>query len=224
MALGPRELQPRNILLTGVVGSTAFGLAREGSDVDRLGIFARPTADFFTIGAKHTDSVVTTAPDSTMHEVGKYIDLALKCNPTIMDLMYLAEYEQTSWEGEWLVDIRQDFLSEPYVRSAYGGYAMGQIKRIKQELANEARQKRVAKHARHCFRLLRQGQQLLEFGTLTVKVPDPEFYWAFDEMTGEQIEKEFWKAFDTFNDRTGILPPRPRTDRLQDFINYLRKV
>jgi predicted nucleotidyltransferase len=213
-----------NILLSGVVGSTAFGLARPGSDTDRLGIFIRPTPEFFRIGAQHQDSLVTTAPDVTLHEVGKYVNLALKCNPTIMDLMYLEEYEQQSWEGEWLVDIREDFLSEGYVRSAYGGYAMGQIKRIKQELANEARQRRVAKHARHCFRLLRQGQQLLEYGTLTVRVPDPDFYWAFDEMSGDQIEDAFWKAFDVFNNHVGILPAQPRTDRLQDFINYVRKI
>jgi predicted nucleotidyltransferase len=213
-----------NILLSGVVGSTAFGLARPGSDTDRLGIFIRPTPEFFRIGSQHQDSLVTTAPDVTLHEVGKYVNLALKCNPTIMDLMYLEEYVQQSWEGEWLVDIREDFLSEGYVRSAYGGYAMGQIKRIKQELANEARQKRVAKHARHCFRLLRQGQQLLEYGTLTVRVPDPDFYWAFDEMSGDQIEAEFWKAFDVFNNLVGILPAQPRTDRLQDFINYVRKI
>jgi hypothetical protein len=55
-------------------------------------------------------------------------------------------------------------------------------------------------------------------------VEDPEFYWAFDEMTAEQIEKEFWKAFDTFNDRQGILPAQPRTDRLQDFITYVRRL
>jgi hypothetical protein len=139
-----------------------------------------------------------------------------------MDLMYLEEYERDSWEGEWLVDIREDFLSETYVRSAYGGYAIGQIKRIKQEMANEARQRRVAKHARHCFRLLRQGKQLLEYGTLTVKVPDPEFYWSFDEMSAEQIEKEFRREFDVFEAQETILPPLPRTDRLQDFIYYVR--
>jgi hypothetical protein len=55
-------------------------------------------------------------------------------------------------------------------------------------------------------------------------VPDPDFYWAFDEMSGDQIEAEFWKAFDVFNDRVGILPAQPRTDRLQDFINYVRKI
>ncbi|MFD7300744.1 DNA polymerase beta superfamily protein, partial [Streptomyces pharetrae] len=32
-----------NILLSGVVGSTAYGLAHEDSDVDRLGVFAAPT-------------------------------------------------------------------------------------------------------------------------------------------------------------------------------------
>jgi predicted nucleotidyltransferase len=213
-----------NILMSGVVGSQAFGLARAGSDTDRLGIFVRPTPEFFRIDAKHQDTLVSKAPDVALHEVGKYVSLALKCNPTLLDLMYLETYEELSWEGEWLVSIREDFLSEPYVRSAYGGFAMGQIKRIKQELANEGRQARVAKHARHCFRLLHQGRQLLDYGTLTVKVEDPSEYWALDEMTGEQIEKQFCRVFETFNGRVGILPPQPRTDRLQDFINYVRRL
>lgn len=212
------------IILSGVVGSTAFGLARSGSDIDRLGIFVRPTRDFFQIGGYGKDTVVTTAPDSALHEVGKYVSLALKCNPTIMDLLYLPDYERASWEGEWLISIREDFLSEKYVRSAYGGYAIGQIKRIEQEMANEGRQKRIAKHARHCFRLLRQGLELLETGALTVKVPDPEFYWAFDEMTADQVEKEFFKAFGIFNECRGVLPQVPRTERLQHFLNCVRGV
>lgn len=61
----------QNILLSGVVGSTAYGLAREGSDVDRLGMFAAPTE---TLLGLHTpkESHVTTAPDRTLHEAAKW--------------------------------------------------------------------------------------------------------------------------------------------------------
>ena len=34
------------ILLQGIVGSTAYGLAGPDSDVDRLGVYAAPTLDF----------------------------------------------------------------------------------------------------------------------------------------------------------------------------------
>ncbi len=32
-----------HVLLSGIVGSTAYGLAHAGSDIDRLGMFAAPT-------------------------------------------------------------------------------------------------------------------------------------------------------------------------------------
>jgi hypothetical protein len=35
-----------NILLSGIVGSTAYGLANEHSDIDRLGVYAAPTEEF----------------------------------------------------------------------------------------------------------------------------------------------------------------------------------
>jgi predicted nucleotidyltransferase len=212
------------IILSGVVGSTAFGLARAGSDIDRLGIFVRPTQDFFQIGGHGKDTLVTTAPDSALHEVGKYVSLALKCNPTIMDLMYLPEYEVCTTMGEWLVNIREDFLSEKYVRSAYGGYAIGQIKRIKQEMANDQRHARIAKHARHCYRLLEQGRELLETGSLTVRVSDPDAYWSFDVMETWVIDRMFVKAFERFEAAKSVLPQAPRTERLQVFINAIRGV
>ncbi|GAA1913626.1 hypothetical protein GCM10009753_52280 [Streptantibioticus ferralitis] len=35
-----------HVLLSGTVGSTAYGLAHKGSDIDRLGVFAAPTEAF----------------------------------------------------------------------------------------------------------------------------------------------------------------------------------
>lgn len=68
---------PRSVILQGVVGSTAYGLAREGSDVDRLGIFVTPTLDLVGLG-KPKDTRVGFKPDITHHEVGKYLGLALE--------------------------------------------------------------------------------------------------------------------------------------------------
>ena len=41
-----------HVILSGIVGSTAYGLNNEGSDVDRLGVFAVPTRALF--GLKQT--------------------------------------------------------------------------------------------------------------------------------------------------------------------------
>lgn len=216
-----------SIILRGVVGSTAFGLARPGSDIDRLGLYVIPSRQLHLVDRAYADrkeTVVTKDPDVTMHEVAKYMRLALKCNPTMVDLLYLTEYEVETWAGQELVRMRRDFLSEPWVRSAYVGYAIGQIKRIKQEWANDNRQHRIAKHARHCFRLMEQAEQLLGTGTLTVKVKDPEFYWRFDEMSPFEIEDEFRTAAARLETAPSVLPEHPRTDRLQKLLWYIRGV
>ncbi len=74
--------------MAGIVGSTAYGLAGPGSDVDRLGMFAVRTE---TLHGLHppTESVVAVNPDRTLHEVRKYARLALGGNPTVSELMWL---------------------------------------------------------------------------------------------------------------------------------------
>jgi len=75
----------RSIILSGIVGSTAYGLAGPDSDVDRIGIFAAPTVAFHGL-VMPAESHVTSKPDRTMHEVRKWCRLALGCNPTVMEL------------------------------------------------------------------------------------------------------------------------------------------
>ena len=110
----------QNILLSGVVGSTAYGLARAGSDVDRLGIFATPTLAMVGL-SRPKDSIVHTNPDRSLHEVGKWCSLALGGNPTVMELVWLPDdlYETRTPLGDQLIAIRTAFLSGP--RSCWRG-------------------------------------------------------------------------------------------------------
>jgi predicted nucleotidyltransferase len=54
-----------HLLLSGIVGSVAYGLAGPGSDVDRLGVYAAPTVAFHGLRPPR-ESVVTTEPDVTL--------------------------------------------------------------------------------------------------------------------------------------------------------------
>ncbi|MFE9426783.1 DNA polymerase beta superfamily protein [Kitasatospora sp. NPDC006697] len=166
-----------NILLSGIVGSTAYGLAHAGSDIDRLGLFAVATADLHGLH-RPTESKVTTKPDRTLHEAAKWCRLALSCNPTAMELAWLpAElYEVRTPLGDELIAIRDSFLSANAVRNAYLGYATHQIRKLQSRaqrpLDDEARA-RSAKHARHVLRLLHQGVGLHRTGELTIRLSDP---------------------------------------------------
>jgi len=81
------------IILEGIVGSTAYGLTTPESDIDKLGIYIQPTEDFYglKLWTEKDFSIVTTNPDRTLHELGKFCRLALKCNPTITELLWIPE-------------------------------------------------------------------------------------------------------------------------------------
>jgi uncharacterized protein len=171
-----------NLLLKGMVGSTAFGLNNKDSDQDFLGMYAAPTTMFHGLGAVQ-ESFVFKNPDTSYHEVGKYCRLALKCNPTILDLLWLDQYNLRTSLGTELIMLRKNFLSRKYVRDAYFGYATQQLVKLKNRKTELARP---AKHARHMLRLLHQGFELYSTGTYSVKLEDPEIYINFGLEVGEQ--------------------------------------
>ncbi|MGH3374134.1 MAG: DNA polymerase beta superfamily protein [Actinoallomurus sp.] len=177
-----REL---NILLSGVVGSTAYGLATAGSDVDRLGMFAVPTESLLGLRPPE-ESHVTTGPDQTLHEAGKWCRLALAGNPTVTELVWLPDdlHEIRTELGDELIGIRTAFLSGGRVRDAYLGYATQQFRKLENRgdgafSADTA--KRTAKHARHLARLVHQGRELYATGRLRIRLEDPQWYLDFGE-------------------------------------------
>ncbi|MEU9826866.1 nucleotidyltransferase domain-containing protein [Micromonospora chersina] len=188
-----------HLLLSGIVGSVAYGLAGPDSDVDRIGVFAAPTVAFHGLHPPR-ESVVTTDPDVTLHECAKYARLALSGNPTATELMWLPEecYETRTGFGERLIGIRAAFLSAPRVRDAYLGYASQQFRKLTSRDSDGSRsrrgarpaelesshvggRRRSAKHARHLARLLHQGRVLYATGVLEIRLADPEWFRAFGE-------------------------------------------
>src|SRR4051812_49345438 len=125
-------VEPANVLLSGIVGSTAYGLAGPGSDIDRLGVYAAPTVQVpgFNPPAGRAATTVTTKPDVTFHEAGKFAALCLQANPTVIELMWLPDelYEARIALGDQLIGIRSAFLSAARVKDAYLGYAAQQFK------------------------------------------------------------------------------------------------
>jgi uncharacterized protein len=155
-----------NILLQGIVGSHAYGLATDTSDVDRAAIYAAPTEAFFNL-AKPDESIVTHKPDVTIHEAEKYIRLIRSCNPTAMELLWLGEYETEHWLGSELIVLRSVVLTANRVSAAYMGYATQQVHRMRRNVGHVNK----AKNARHVARLLHQGSMLYTNGHLELRLP-----------------------------------------------------
>lgn len=180
-----------DVILSGVVGSTAYGLAGPDSDVDRLGTFAAPTVAFHGLRPPlgKAASHVTTHPDSTWHEAGKFAHLCLGGNPTVSELLWLREYETRTALGDELVAIRGAFLCAPRVRDAYLGYATQQFRRLGGRgdgTFSSDTAKRTEKHARHLLRLCWQGLHLYRTGELLIEVENPDDFHDFGRRVVEQ--------------------------------------
>ncbi|MFJ8153939.1 DNA polymerase beta superfamily protein [Streptomyces sp. NPDC094468] len=206
-----------HVLLSGIVGSTAYGLARPGSDVDRLGTYAVPTKQLHGLH-RPTESHVSSEPDRTLHEVGKWCRLALGGNPTVMELVWLPPelYEVRTPLGDELIDIRRSLLSAHRVRDAYLGYASQQFRRLENRgdgsFSADTR-KRTAKHARHLKRLCHQGLELYTTGRLTIRVDNPQEYHDFGEQVaahGVEVARPLLAEYEAAFDRNrSVLSEQP---------------
>jgi uncharacterized protein len=221
---------PANVLLAGVVGSTAYGLAGPGSDVDRLGVFAAPTLDLVGL-SRPAQSVVRTNPDRTLHEAGKWCSLALGGNPTVIELLWLPDdlYETRTPLGDRLIAIREAFLSGPRVRDAYLGYATQQFQKLARRgdgtFAAGAR-RRVSKHARHLARLLHQGRTLYRTGCLPIRLPDPDAIRAFGERVADgdigEARDLLAASEKEFDSTPTPLPDRPGRATVEEWLRQVR--
>jgi uncharacterized protein len=231
---------PGNLLLSGVVGSKAYGLDHPGSDVDRLGMYASPTVSFHglrpPIGDR--DTVVIKSPsDAVYHEALKYVRLVMKGNPSVTELLWLDAYEVVTPLGMFLVNRRTRLLSAPRIRASYLGYATSQFQRLFNRgdgsFSADTR-KRTAKHARHLLRLLHQGLDLYRVGHLTIKVSEPYRYFEFgdavarfdgtdDWQKGADIAKaELTKTEEAFDRSVSPLRPEPDEILVESWLRAVR--
>ena len=212
------------LILHGIGGSHAYGLNREGSDEDHIGIFGYPTSAFWNL-TKPPMSIVHHEPDEALHELEKFLSLAAKCNPTVLEILALDRYDRRSIWGNLLIEQRSMFFSAHYVQNAFIGYAEAQFRKMVAAWENnqsEARAKS-SKNARHMIRLLEQGQHLYTTGELRVKVPDPQRYWDYEHYNHDQLREEFVKHWGNFIASETVLPDKPDFDRINSILYAYRK-
>lgn len=208
-------------ILQGIVGSHAYGLAHEESDIDRLGIFVTPSSDIAGLDWSTKDETESFSgvgiDDFAAHEVRKFLRLALKSNPTVTELLWVDGYEVSTWEGQLVLDSRKEFLSHSFVKNAYFGYAKAQLDKFHLHDFK-------TKHARHTLRLLRQGQAALKTGEIVVKVDNPQEYFDLNDMSSGAILDLLGREFllYTENHDPSPLPEEPNKDAARDILTTIR--
>ncbi len=133
-------LQARTIFLTRS-GSHAYGTNIEGSDEDFKGICIAPIR--YYLGNLHHFEQADKGfggADATIYDIKKFFELASKCNPNIIELLFTDESDWVwpnfnhMWrDSPYWNDLRynRDLFISKLARHTFSGYAMAQLKRIK---------------------------------------------------------------------------------------------
>ena len=149
-----------------VVGSRAYGLDTDGSDTDRRGIYLAPSElQWSLFGAP--EQFEDNATQSCYWELQKFLTMALKANPNILECLYSPMVEKVTPLGEELLTMRDGFLSQ-MIFQTFNGYALSQFKKIEQDIRNSGQIK--WKHAMHLLRPLLTGAATLREARVPVRV------------------------------------------------------
>jgi uncharacterized protein len=149
-----------------VIGSQAYGLADGASDVDRRGIYLPPAERHWSL-AGVPEQLECHDRQECYWELQKFLTLALKANPTVLECLFTPLVELAGPLAEELRAERGRFLSRLLFQT-YNGYVLSQFKKLEQDLRTRGEIR--WKHAMHLIRLLLAGVAALREGELPVRV------------------------------------------------------
>lgn len=207
-----------------IVGSQAYGLADQHSDVDRRGFYlAPPDLQWSLDGAP--EQIENEAAQETYWELQKFLLMALRANPNILECMYTPLRETVSPLAVELLDMRESFLSR-LIYQTYNGYVLSQFGKLEQDLRTKGEPR--WKHAMHLIRLLLSGIAALNEGYIDVQVSQHraalltikrgEMDWAALNKWRLALHTEFDQAY-----RTTRLPDQPDQKRANAFLLSARR-
>lgn len=207
-----------------VVGSRAYGLDTDESDTDRRGIYVAPAElqwSLFGTPEQFEDNAV----QSCYWELQKFLTMALKANPNILECLYSPLVEKQTPLATELLAIRDRFLSQ-MIFQTFNGYAMSQFKRIEQDIRNHGEVR--WKHAMHLLRLLLTGAATLRVARVPVRVElnrdrllavkRGELPWAEVDAWRSELHHDFEAAL-----AATVLPERPDYEAANRFLIRARR-
>jgi predicted nucleotidyltransferase len=208
-----------------VIGSQAYGLAGTDSDVDRRGIYL-PPADLHWSLYGVPEQLENHETQEAYWELQKFLILALKANPNVLECLYTPRVEKVTPLAQELLGMKSAFLSR-LVYQTYNGYVMSQFKKMQADLRNCGQVK--WKHVMHLIRLLISGISVLKLGFVPVRVDEHrdrllevkqgKVPWEESERWRLELHAEFERALAQTN-----LPERPDYEKANAFLIKARRL
>lgn len=158
-------------ILKVLVGSKAHGLDTPQSDADYRSVYILPTEDFFKLGGEQIKLTNWSEgqDDDTSWELGKFLNFAIRSNPSILEV-FLAPIVTSSSLGDELRELFPRIWNSNDVKNAFTGYGVNQRKKFLEQKDGKPN-KFAAAYARSLY----NGLELLKTGTFTVRITDTTF-------------------------------------------------
>lgn len=112
-----------------VRGSHAYGLNTETSDKDIGGVYILPQEYLMGLRSKYVEQVQDSKGDTVFYEFGRWIELLLKSNPTVLESLFIPDdciIGKIHPSVQYIIKNRDMFLSKECLKSL-SGYAYAQI-------------------------------------------------------------------------------------------------
>lgn len=208
-----------------VIGSQAYGLSNEQSDVDRRGFYLPPAELHWSLYGV-PEQLESDETQEAYWEIEKFITLALRANPNVLECLYTPMVEHATPLALELLAMRSAFLSR-LVYQTYNGYVMSQFKKMEADLRNHGALK--WKHVMHLIRLLMSGIRILREGLVPIRVEehrDALLAIRRGETPWEEVEewrKRLHLEFDAAAEAT-TLPDRPDYELANAFLLKARRL
>jgi uncharacterized protein len=213
------------IIFRCVIGSRAYGLEDDQSDTDRRGIYLPPAELYWSLYGV-PEQLENDETQETYWEIQKFMILALKANPNVLECLYSPIVEFATPLAEELLSMREAFLSK-LVFQTYSGYVASQFKKMQTDIRNQGKVK--WKHVMHLIRLLISGIDVLRERKVIVEVCQQreqlleikrgEVSFAEADAWRKRLQVEFEQAF-----QQTTLPDRPDYEQVNAFLIHARKL
>lgn len=214
----------RHVIYRCVMGSRAFGLEDDGSDTDRRGCYLPPSDLHWSLYGV-PEQIEDNANEEVYWELQKFLNLALKANPNILECLWSPLVEHAAPIAQELLAIRRSFLSK-LIYQTYNGYVASQFKKLETDLRLHGSMK--PKHGMHLIRLLLSGIGVLETGDLVVRMDahrDRLLAIKHGQIPWDQVNAwrlELHRRFDAAV-ATSPLPDHPDYRTVNDYLIRARR-
>ena len=207
-----------------IIGSRAYGLDDTESDTDRRGIYV-PPGDLHWSLYGVPDQLENDATEEVYWEIQKFLVLALKANPNVLECLFTPVVELASPIAEELLSMRETFVTK-LIYQTFNGYVLSQFKRMQAHMRNHGNVK--WKHVMHLIRLLLSGTRALQEGIVPVRVEEDrdallaikrgEMPWEDVDAWRQNLHRKFDLAFEH-----STLPDRPDHERVNQYLIRVRQ-